>query len=45
MKQYQIIVTPDAVDDMVELRNYIADVLCAPNIAIFFSTLKQKMCY
>ena len=42
MKQYQIIVTPDAVDDMVELRNYIADVLCAPNTALSYIRAVRK---
>lgn len=42
MKQYQIIVTPDATDDMVELRNYIAEVLCAPNTALSYIRAIRK---
>ena len=34
MTQYRIIVTPDAADDMVELRNYIAEVLCVHPILL-----------
>ena len=42
MTQYRIIVTPDAVDDMVELRNYIADVLCAPDTALSYIRAVRK---
>ena len=42
MTQYRIIVTPDAVDDMVELRNYIAEVLCAPNTALSYIRAVRK---
>lgn len=33
MNVYQVIITSDAEDDIVQLRNYIADVLGAPNTA------------
>ena len=33
MDSYKIIITPDAEDDLVELRNYIADVLLARDTA------------
>ena len=36
MTQYRIIVTPDATDDLRELRNYIADVLCATDTALAY---------
>ena len=42
MTQYRIIVTPDAADDMVELRNYIAEVLCAPNTALSYIRAVRK---
>ena len=42
MTQYRIIVTPDAADDMVELRNYIAEVLCAPNTALSYIRAIRK---
>ena len=29
MDHYEIIMTPDSIDDLLELRNYIADVLLA----------------
>lgn len=34
MKSYRIIVTPDAIDNMAELRAYIADILMAPDAAL-----------
>ena len=34
MSDYRIIITPDAFDDLVELRDYIADVLLAPETAL-----------
>lgn len=42
MTQYRIIVTPDAADDMVELRNYISEVLCAPNTALSYIRAVRK---
>ena len=33
MDSYEIIITPDAIADLVELRDYIADVLLAPDTA------------
>ena len=33
MEPYEIIITPDAEGDLLELRNYIADVLLCPDIA------------
>ena len=34
MDSYEIVMTPDAIDDLTELRNYIADVLLAPTAAL-----------
>ena len=34
MNIYEIIMTPDAIDDLRELRDYIADVLHAPDAAL-----------
>ena len=34
MSDYRIIITPDAFGDLVELRDYIADVLLAPETAL-----------
>ncbi len=36
MNTYEIIMTPDATTDLVELRNYIADVLLVPDIALAY---------
>ena len=36
MDSYEIIMTPDAVTDLVELRNYIADVLLVPDTALSY---------
>ena len=33
MSNYRIIITSDAIDDLAELREYIADVLLAPETA------------
>lgn len=33
MKNYQIIVTPDAENDLIELRDYISNVLLVPETA------------
>ena len=42
MTQYRIIVTPDASDDLYELRSYIADVLCAPDTALSYIRAVRK---
>ena len=34
MDKYEIVMTPDAVEDLWELRNYIADVLLSPDTAL-----------
>lgn len=34
MDSYEIIMTPDAVTDLTELRDYIADILLVPEIAL-----------
>ena len=36
MDAYEIVITPDAESDLWELRNYIADVLMAPDTAISY---------
>lgn len=36
MDSYTIIMTSDAIDDMTELRNYIANVLGAPKTALAY---------
>ena len=36
MGPYEIIITPDAEADLLELRNYIADVLLAPDTALSY---------
>lgn len=36
MNTYEIIMTPDATTDLAELRNYIADVLLVPDIALTY---------
>lgn len=36
MNTYEIIMTPDATTDLAELRNYIADVLLVPDIALAY---------
>ena len=44
MTSYKIIVTPDAEDDLVELRNYIAGVLLAYNTAInYIRTIRNEI--
>ena len=44
MTSYKIIVTPDAEDDLVELRNYIAGVLLAHNTAInYIRTIRNEI--
>ena len=36
MNSYEIIMTPDATTDLVELRDYIADVLLVPDMALSY---------
>ena len=36
MEPYEIIITPDAEADLLELRNYIADVLLVPDTALSY---------
>ena len=42
MGSYRIIMTPDATDDLRELRNHIADVLCAPDTALAYIRAVRK---
>jgi len=42
MDSYTIIMTSDAIDDMTELRNYIANVLGAPKTALAYIRTIQK---
>lgn len=44
MESYQVIVTPDAENDLVELRDYIADVLLVPETArSYIRTLREAI--
>lgn len=44
MDSYKIIITPDAEDDLVELRNYIADVLLARDTARnYIHTIRKEI--
>ena len=44
MDSYEIIITPDAEDDLVELRNYIADVLLARDTARnYIHTIRKEI--
>ena len=44
MDQYEIIITPDATSDLYELRDYIADVLLAPNTALkYIRTIREAI--
>ena len=44
MGSYKIIITPDAEDDLVELRNYIADVLLARDTARnYIRTIRKEI--
>lgn len=44
MNTYEIIMTPDAATDLVELRNYIADVLLVPDIALaYIRTIRTEI--
>jgi len=42
MNIYQVIMTPDAIDDMTALGNYIADVLGAPKSALSYVRAVRK---
>lgn len=42
MEPFEIIITPDAEADLIELRNYIADVLGAPETALSFIRTIRK---
>lgn len=44
MDTYEIIMTPDATIDLIELRNYIADVLFAPDTALnYIRRIRRKI--
>lgn len=44
MRTYEIIMTPDATTDLVELRNYIADVLLVPDVALaYIHTIRTEI--
>lgn len=44
MSTYEIIMTPDATTDLVEIRNYIADVLLVPDIALaYIRTIRTEI--
>ena len=44
MDSYTIIMTPDAIDDMTDLRNYIADVLGTPKTAFaYIRTVREEI--
>lgn len=44
MDEYEIIITPDAAEDLWELRNYIADVLLSPETALeYVRTVRQEI--
>lgn len=42
MDSYKVVVTTDAITDLVELRNYIADVLLSPDIALKYVRMIRK---
>ena len=42
MNSYDIYITPDAESDLYELRNYIADVLLAPETALYYIKAIRK---
>ena len=42
MDSYKIVVTTDAIADLVELRKYIADVLLSPDIALKYVRMIRK---
>ena len=43
MDHYKIVMTPDSVEDLRELRDYIAYVLCAPETALEYIQSIRKM--
>ena len=44
MPDYRIIMTPDAIGDLTELRAYIADVLLAPDTALkYIQTIRREI--
>ena len=44
MPDYRIIITPDAIRDLTELRDYIADVLLAPETALaYIQTIRREI--
>ena len=44
MDSYEIIMTPDATADLVELRDYIADVLLVPGTALsYIRTIREEI--
>ena len=44
MDSYEIIMTPDATADLVELRDYIADVLLVPDTALsYIRTIREEI--
>ena len=44
MDSYEIIMTPDATTDLVELRDYIADVLLVPDTALsYIRSIREKI--
>ena len=44
MPDYRLIITPDAIEDLAELRNYIADVLLAPDTAVaYIQTIRREI--
>ena len=44
MPDYRIIITPDAIEDLTELKDYIADVLLAPDTALkYIQTIRREI--
>ena len=44
MPDYRIIITPDAIEDLTGLRDYIADVLLAPDTALkYIQTIRREI--
>ena len=42
MDEYEIIMTPDAVEDLWDLRNYIADILLSPETALEYIRIVRE---
>lgn len=42
MSSYEVIMTPDATEDLIKLKNYISDVLLAPQTALKYIRLIRK---